>query len=263
MPSPFPGVDPFLESQSLWLEFHSKFVNCWQELLLERLPPQYDARLDERIYLADLSEEEARLIRPDVAVERQTGDRGRSIDTGTSTVVLEPVTVRLLMEEEVREPYIRILHRENLELVCVLEVLSPTNKISPGVAEYRQKRAAILRQSIHLVELDLLLVGGRLPTLDPLPAGHYFVLVSRAQLRPNSDVYAWTVRDPLPSIPIPLKAPDPDYLCDLGEVFRLAFQRGHYERAIDYSQTEDLRFEESDLAWIAQRVGKPPPGGGG
>jgi hypothetical protein len=253
MPRPLPGVDPFLESQGLWLEFHSKLVNCWQEVLLERLPSQYEARLDERIYLADLSEDEARLIRPDVAVEERS-DRGGVVSSQSATATLEPTTVRLLIEEEVREPYIRILHRESWALVAVLEVLSPTNKVSPGLAEYRQKRASILRQPVHLVELDLLLGGDRLPTLDPFPDGHYFAVVSRAGSRPDAQVYAWTVRDPLPTVPIPLRSPDADFHCDLSEVFRLAYERGRYQRTIDYSQSDRLTLGEADRSWLLTQL---------
>src|SRR5688572_24317529 len=119
MSTPFPGVDPFLESQGWWLEFHSKFVNCWQELLLDKLPPGYDARLDERVYLTDLPEGEARLIRPDVAIEKGPAPWRDSAPSSTAT--LEPVTVRLPLEVEAREPFIRILHRDDQELVGILE----------------------------------------------------------------------------------------------------------------------------------------------
>jgi hypothetical protein len=45
---------------------------------------------------------------------------------------------------------------------------------------------------------------------SPLPPGDYFALIARAERRPDCDVFAWTVRDRLPTIPVPLLAPDAD-----------------------------------------------------
>ena len=61
-------------------------------------------------------------------------------------------------------------------------------------------------------------------------------MVARAKRRPDCDVYAWTVRDRLPAIPIPLLAPDPDIVLDLGGVFAMAYERGRYGRLIDYNR---------------------------
>jgi hypothetical protein len=79
------------------------------------------------------------------------------------------------------------------------------------------------------------LIGGkRLPVDADLPSGQYFAFVSRAEWRPMSDVYAWSIRDPLPTIPIPLMAPDPDIPLDLAAIFQTVYQRARYERSIDY-----------------------------
>jgi hypothetical protein len=56
-----------------------------------------------------------------------------------------------------------------------------------------------------LVEIDLLRGGPRLP-LHPPPQGDYCVLVSRAEERPSVDLWPIRLRDPLPEIPIPLRA---------------------------------------------------------
>src|SRR5262245_30844952 len=58
MTSPFPGVDPFLEAQGFWPDFHATFINYWREALAEVLPDHYEARIVERLNLVD--EEEAR-----------------------------------------------------------------------------------------------------------------------------------------------------------------------------------------------------------
>ena len=98
------------------------------------------------------------------------------------------------------------------------------------------KRNGLLMEGVHFLELDLLLGGERLPTPESLPLGDYYLVVSRAEYRPRCEVYSWRRADRLPVIPIPLKSPDPDLLVDLGTVFSLAYQRGRYEKSIDYSK---------------------------
>jgi Protein of unknown function (DUF4058) len=98
------------------------------------------------------------------------------------------------------------------------------------------KRNALLAEGIHLVELDLLRAGQRLPTQEPLPSGDYYLFISRANRRPKCEVYSWTRNDKLPIVPIPLKAPDPDIFVNLGQVFATAYERGRYAKSIDYTK---------------------------
>jgi hypothetical protein len=102
-----------------------------------------------------------------------------------------------------------------------------------------------------------LLGGRRLPMGRPLPPGDYYVLVSRSEHRPDCEVYAWTIRDPLPTIPIPLLAPDPDVVFDLGALFATAYKRGHYAGSIDYAAPLTVVRKSEDRAWaegIARRA---------
>jgi hypothetical protein len=89
----------------------------------------------------------------------------------------------------------------------------------------------------------------------PLPAGDFYALVSRADLRPRCDVYSWTLRDALPFIPIPLLRPDPDVLLDLKPVFAREYREGLYARQIDYSIHLSTVKKPADRAW-AQRIAK-------
>ena len=114
----------------------------------------------------------------------------------------------------------------------------------------------MIRQKVHLIEFDFLLGGSRLPMDQELPPGDYYAMVARAERRPDCDVYAWTIRDRLPAIPIPLLAPDPDVALDLGGVFATAYERGRYGRLIDYSKPLTLVRKREDRAWaegIARR----------
>ena len=208
MLSPFPGVDPFLEAQGYWVEFHWKYNNYVQEAIAERVPDDYEVRIEGRLSL---------VCDPDL--------------------------------EEVSEQRIEIRRFPNRELVTAVELLSPSNKEPPGDRLYYKKRLELIHQQVHLVELDLLIGGERLPMEDELPAGHFYAFVSRAERRFLSETYAWTIRDPLPPIPIPLKAPDPDILLDLAAVFARVYQGARYERSIDYARPLALPLSKEDRAW--------------
>ena len=62
----------------------------------------------------------------------------------------------------------------------MIELLSPANK-QPGSdrEQYIHKRRQLLCSQTHLVELDLLRGGPRMP-VEELPACDYYALVSRA-----------------------------------------------------------------------------------
>jgi hypothetical protein len=154
------------------------------------------------------------------------------------------------MPEEVREAYITILDREGLEVVTVIELLSPGNKRSgsDGRREYLSKREGILRSSSHLVEVDLLRGGARLPTVEPPPPADYYVYVARALARPRIEVYPSSLRDRLPSIPVPLSGADPDAELDLQAAFERVYARVGYDYSLDYSRPVEPPLEEADAA---------------
>lgn len=250
MGSPFPGVDPFLEDPAFWLDFHLRFINIWCEAVAEQLSDEYEARIGERVYLVEHDPEARKLILPDVAIsggDWQTGARSAS-----GAMLLEPEVVPLEIPEGPREAYIEILHRPERSLVTVLELLSPTNKTNPGRIEYLQKRTAILRQPVHLVELDLLQGGIRPPLKRAWPAGDYYYLISNYNSRPDALVYSWSLRDPLPTVPIPLREPDPDIQIDLAGVFATAYDRGRFRRALRYREACPAPLTAENQKWVRE-----------
>lgn len=257
MPPPFPGVDPFLESQNYWPGFHLKFLNYWSEAIADRLPDAYEALLDERVSLSDAESGEARLIKPDIALVGQP--RPRRADQEGATLVLEPETIPAVILDEDRQAYIKILHRPDRRLVAILELLSPANKVAPYRRDYLTRRNAIFGQDVHLVELDLLVAGLRLPMRRPLPPGDFHAVIARSELRPDCEVYTWTVRQPLPLLPIPLRTPDPDLHVDLAPVYKTAFERGRFARLIDYSAALGLPLRPEDRSW-AENLGRTARG---
>jgi hypothetical protein len=256
MSKPFPGMDPYLEDPAFWADFHLTFIGCLREAIADVLPHSYEARLDETVHFVPMSDEVIKLIYPDVAVSRARRRRRSSRPGTAATAVLEPVVIPHELVEEVRQARIEILHRPDRSLVTVVEVLSPVNKAGEGFAEFCAKPLAILRQRVHLVAVDLLIGGRRLPLAQPLPAGDYYVMISRSNNRPNCEVYPWTVRQAMPPIPIPLRNPDPDVQVDLGQVFDAACARGRYAPSLPYHKPPRARLKKEDKQWDSERAAK-------
>jgi hypothetical protein len=256
MPSVFPGVDPYLEQSRVWRDFHARVITYACDALNERLPDQYVARIDEEFTLVELPAAKKKRILPDVAITGRRPGRGRARAPGTTPVAtLKPVTRTLPARfEEVRETRVEIYHLADSRLVTVLELLSPTNKVEPGCYEYDAKRRALFYRRVNLVEIDLLLAGRRLPLDGDLPRGDYYALVARGPTMPRCAVYAWTIRMPLPTLPIPLRAPDPDVPLDLAAIVALAYDRGRYARSIDYQAPLNVPLGPEDRAWAEERT---------
>jgi uncharacterized protein DUF4058 len=257
MPSPFPGMDPYLEDPAIWPDFHAEFVGCLRKAIGDGLPGNYDACINERVTLIEALDEPARSIVPDVAIVRQGASREAAGSTAAASL-LEPVTLPLIFPEELREPFIEIRSAADRSLVAVLELLSPANKSGSGRDSYLLKRNAVLYQDVHLIELDLLVGGRRLPLAKPLPPGDYYALVAHSERRPNCDVYAWTVQRPLPKLPIPLRSPDADLIIDLGEVFAQTYERGRYARRLRYGEPPAAPLAGSDRQWAAEQAIRKP-----
>ena len=96
MPSPFPGMDPYLEHPGWWPDFHARFIPICSEALNEVLPDEYDARIETSARLAEIDDEELRLVAPDVYVasRRRSSARKRKPRAGCGTATLDQVTLR-------------------------------------------------------------------------------------------------------------------------------------------------------------------------
>ena len=71
MPSPFPGMDPYLESPTHWSDFHHRFISALSEAINDRLPDSYVARIDEHVMAVTpmLHEEsDGPIFLPDVSI---------------------------------------------------------------------------------------------------------------------------------------------------------------------------------------------------
>jgi hypothetical protein len=252
MPSPFPGMDPYLEGQ-LWMGFHGDLCTQIKWQLAPQLEPKYYP-FTKRYLMRDSSAsmEIAADIIPDVGVS-EAGDSGLPASAGS--VLAAPLQMRTLMPVPVPHYRIEIRDVQNRQLVTAIEFLSPTNKRKPGRRIYLRKRERILASSSHLVEIDLLRKGQRVPMEEPYPQdASYFVLVSREQKRPSTDVWPISITQPLPSIPIPLLAPDPDVALNLQEALDKIYDQGRYRGVIDYKMPPDVKLTAEQERWADLRL---------
>jgi Protein of unknown function (DUF4058) len=150
-------------------------------------------------------------------------------------------------------PFLEIRDRLGHDLVTVIELLSPSNK-RPGDdrEQYLAKRRELLHSPTHLVEIDLLR-GWRPMPQDGRPECDYSVMVSRAERRRAAGFWPIRLRDRLPVIPIPLRAPDVAARVDLQEAIHRAYDGPGYEHFI-YRGEPEPSLSPGDAAWASQFI---------
>jgi len=207
MPSPFPGMDPYLEG-SLSMTVHAQLTAEVARQLAPKLRPRYLALAMEWFF------------------------------PGTSA------------------PHITVEIRDTAKrrVVTAIEVLSPTNKRGEGREEYLAKRGRLLLSTAHLLEIDLLRQGQRVPMQQPLPPASYFIFLSRAGSRPLTEVWPILLSELLPPVPVPLLPGDDDVRLDLQLALTSVYDLLGYDLAVDYTQPPEVPLPAEEAAWAEQRV---------
>ena len=157
-------------------------------------------------------------------------------DSTAASSVAAPFVLTAAFPETIPHVSVEIRDAVRQRLVTCIELLSPTNKRGSGREEYEGRRLTILSGGAHLFEIDLLRVGARFPTSDPLPAAPYFVFISRAERRSKVEVWPILLEQPLPTIPVPLLPDDADVALDLQAALSAEYEIIGYDESIDYSQ---------------------------
>jgi len=254
MSSPFPGMNPYLEHPNIWEDFHANLAMEIQAQLSPNLRPRYYAALVPRVTYEEVLIEEKHSIKPDVSVYKVS-----DLPWGGQAVAIAPAPVsgEVALELPVKQYTIEIRKTGTNVLVTAIEILSPVNKRPAHEAfeEYQRKRRDLFRSAAHLMEIDLLRGGERPPLVTPRPPAPYFVMLSRVERRPKVDLWPLRLPDPIPVMPAPLSAPDPDVPLDLGKAIHTIYDRASYDLRIDYRQPPprpDL--EAEDRAWLESHL---------
>lgn len=258
MPSPFPGMNPYLEQPSIWEDFHNRFMTYAGEALAAQVRPHFLVKLEERVFIHEPSGDDRRKLlgKPDIGLLEgsPTDSSPKTVADLTLSAKVKSVIASLPDVDIERHVFIEIRDRQNRELVTMIEVLSPTNKRwGPDREQYLVKRTSMMFSTASLVEIDLLRGGPRLP-LDDLPSCDYCVTVFRKSNLPRVEAWPIGLRDPLPIIPIPLKGNFPDASLDLQTILNRVYDAAGYEDYV-YESIPDPPLENSDLAWAQSFLG--------
>jgi hypothetical protein len=255
MPSPFPGMDPYLESH--WRDVHHTLITYARDAIQEALPLELRARVEERVVLESPEGWDDPMF-PDLRVI----ERRPPLQGGIATIVRRGATEPLLVDAEreaLTEGFIEIIDaRSGNRVVTIVEVLSPTNKL-PGEDRkaYERKQADIVRSDTNLVEIDLLrcgkhLVAVPLQNIAPWRRAPYMVCVRRAAVPSKAEVYPMPLSEPLPTVKVPLRPTDADVQMNLQALIEECYRKGRYEGDVDYRLDPDPPLRGTDAEWALE-----------
>ena len=254
MPSPFPGMNPYLEQEDAWQDFHDRFVPALSDALTPQVRPHFIVKIEEHLYIHEPSaEERIRVGNTDVGIMRPAG----VFEAATKSVatIASPWRIVIPSIEMEKQTYLEIRDCKTRELVTVIELLSPTNKrAGPDREQYLAKRAKLLRSTTHFVEIDLLRGGPRMP-MENASACDYCIMVSRYEDRPNAGFWPIQLRERLPIIPIPLREPITEAQLDLQETLHAVYERASYSDYI-YQESPSPALNQENDAWAKALLGR-------
>jgi hypothetical protein len=220
MPSPFPGMDPFLECPKRWPAFQHQFVAALYQHLLPGLVDRYRARVAARTYTTEL-----------------------------------PLFTSVLREDR-SEEYVELRDRTDGRLVTLVDLVSPANRTTAlGRDQYLATRKAAEQARAAIVEIDLVTQGT--PMLDyardNLPEMDYSITVTRPTAPGKYEIYTINLAKRLPKFRLPLATDEKDAVVELQDVFRRAFDLSGLASAIDYTGPlpSDAKFNDATKTWIA------------
>lgn len=224
MPSPFPGMDPYLERPGLWRDVNHSLISTIQALLATQLRPRYVVRIEERAYVAEECNGNSKL---------QSFNRSG---------------------DEVREAFLKIIDRETRDVLTVIEVLRPTNKApgSRGLESFTRNRHEVMSSLSNWVEIDLFRGDRMVHVPTSVGPQEYLVHVSTRDMRPQAFLYPIRLWDRLPIIPIPVRTGDPDASLDLQAALDAIYDRAGYDLDIDYRCEPNPPLNADLAAWADQ-----------
>jgi Protein of unknown function (DUF4058) len=223
MPSPFPGMDPYLEAEALWPAFHHQLISGLYQMLLPGLVDRYRARIGQRTYVTE-----------------------------------EPLFTSIIRQER-QEEFIEIRQRADGRFITLIDIPGPINKMLPqGRTSYLETRRQVRAQGGSVVEIDLVLQGTPLLDFnrDGLPEWDYAVSITRSTQPDKYEIYTSTLSKRLPRFKVPLAPDDRDTVIDLQGTFSRAYDQGNVLGQIDYSK--DPSYKLSDVRrkligdWLTQ-----------
>jgi hypothetical protein len=257
MPSPFPGMNPYLEHEDAWHNFHMMFPGAVIAQLEPQVGPDYYLKTDEHVFIHELPEGTRGFFgKPDVFLGRSNLPPGDYV--GTAVVPESNAQMVTLVAVDVeRVPFVEIRDRRNRRVITIIELLSPSNK-NPGPDRdyYVRKRYRTLASPANLIEIDLLRGGPRMPLAEKV-AGDYGILVSRATDRPRAVWYPNELRESIQKTTIPMGDGHPPVTLDVQSIIHSLYDAGGYRKFM-YESSPVPPLNAEDAAWargVLEKVG--------
>ena len=266
--NPFPGMNPYLEAPGLWPGVYNRTIVGLGNQLARRLRPEYRVGIEERVQISaepggnGSGGGEVGIVGiriPDAVVLAGVGASGAPSSAGGGAMRFpmperskDAIAVRLPATELSKQRYLEVRRADNRQVVAVIELLSPGNKDGYGRREYLAKRAAVLSSPAHLVEIDLLRGGQRMPVVGAAPDACYRILVANARrAAPVADLYPFGIRQAVPDFVLPLAQADEGIAVNLNGVVKQVYADGSYDLDVDYGQEPpEPALSDDDRRWV-------------
>lgn len=252
MSYPFPGMNPWLEDSAVWHNVHNSLIVALRDSLAPILRPRYFVDIETHTYIA-VADNKPQLRYPDVTIINRGGP-----------AILAPVadespylTIDLPSSDPIEEGFLEVKSIPTGEVVTIIELLSHTNKINGKDRQsYLEKREAILESLVHFVEIDLLRAHPPLPYTQEAQSD-YRLFIRRSETRRRARLYPFSLRQPIPIFPLPLRPDDQEPMVDLGALLHQIYDRAGYDLVIKYDQPPGPSLSDADSAWAAELLKQP------
>ncbi|MEO0732447.1 MAG: DUF4058 family protein, partial [Bacteroidota bacterium] len=216
MKSPFPGMDPFIEGR-FWQDFHVSFIVEMKRQLVPQLPDEYELLAELSITSHGSPDGYIDSYQPDIGIAPEYDpslDYGETV-RGDYATLTPPTAIR--EKVRVKQRYLTIRNAKTKQLITAIEMLSPSNKAGKGLLKYKKKRADYVNAAVSLIEIDLLRGGDKPYAEGDWPLKTYHVV--SVEYGTTFKLWALSLEDKLPKIPVPLAYEEPPLVLDLQAAF--------------------------------------------
>lgn len=244
-------MDPYFEHHALWPDVHNSLITAIRDAIVPMVAPAYYVSVESRAYVIK-PEGDLFLGRRDIAVASPAGTLPTQAAAPVVAGEVAVLEVELPIGDEINHYYLEIRSVQTHELITLIELLSPVNKVDQrGRFEYLQKWYETLMSLTNYVEIDLLRTGEPMPVI-PQVVSDYRILVGRGQIPRRAQLYAFGLRAPIPDFPLPLQPEEREPLVPLNQILHELYDRARFDLRIDYKQPPVPPLPDEHAAWAKE-----------
>jgi hypothetical protein len=223
MRSPFPGMNPYLESEKTWPAFQHQLVSAIYQLLLPALVDQYRTRVQDREFITE-----------------------------------EPLFTSIIKTTH-HEHFIEVRHRTTDRLITLIEVVSPANRLfNTGKTALVEARKSALAEGANVLWIDLILQGQsplNIQNRNENPFDYHLAL-TRANLPTTVELYTNQMAKRLPRCKVPLASEEAELVLDVQQAVNRAYELGHFAAKVEMKGLPPGKWSPEQEAWL-QSILKP------